>query len=445
LVVSRTTIYCVFLFGSVIAASDVPGDEKMAPPKLPVAVVWTVDLGAAASVPPAIDGERIYVALRTGQLVAHRVADGRELWRANKTVTSPLAVGGGLVFVAGAEAIEALHAADGKTAWIVPRMKIAAPLVAEGGWLVAVTDAEVIAIRASDGEVVWRHSAGGVILPPAIDGPRLYTGAGDGRVMAIELSSGEVAWEHYVPGGVTALAAHDGLVYVGAGDKDFYCLSARNGKESWPKRIGSIVTGRIAADDQRVYLSARDNMVYALDHANGNQRWVQPLRRRPIAGVVVLGHVVFVPTAAAELTMLYDKDGRPSGSVALPGQMLPGLSPDLMEMKEGLQIAVVTGGLSNQWQLTLIASAGELPMAPFAAMDPFPGVPYLTDPILEPIEKALGSLIADDPVLLPASSIEWPFLLTDPPLEPLTALPGLQLRPLSPTLPARRERPGQAG
>jgi len=442
--VSRTTIYCVFLFGSVVAAADAPGDGKTAP-KLPVAVVWTIDLAAAASVSPAIDGERVYVALRTGELTAYAASDRRELWHANKTVTLPLAVGGGLVFVAGGDAIEALHGTDGKSAWIVPRAKIAAPLVAADGWLVAVTDADVIAIRASDGEVVWRHPAGGVILAPAIDGPRLYIGANDGRVMAIELSSGEVAWEHYVPEGVTALAAHGGLVYVGAGDKDFYCLSARNGKESWPKRIGSIVTGRIAADDQRVYFSARDNMVYALDHANGNQRWVQPLRRRPIAGVVALGHVIFVPTGAAELTMLYDKDGRPSGSVALPGQMLPGLAPDLLETTDGLQIAVVTGGLSNQWQLTLIASAGELPMAPFAAMDPFPGVPYLTDPIPEPIEKTLGSLIAGDPVLVPATSIEWPFLLTDPPLEPLTALPGLQLRPLSPTLPARRERPGPAG
>ena len=442
---SRTTIYCVFLFSSVVAAAGASGDDKMPLPKLPVAVVWTIDLDAAASVSPAIDGERIYIALRTGQLVARGAADGHELWRAKRTVTSPLAAADGLVFVAAGEAIEALHGTDGKTAWIVPRVKIAAPLVATDGWLVAVTDADVLAIRASDGDVVWRRPAGGVILPPAIDGPRLYTGASDGRVLALELSTGEVAWEHYVPGGVTALAAHGGEVYVGAGDKDFYCLSARNGKESWPKRVGSIVTGRIAADDQRVYLSARDNMVYALDHANGNQRWVQPLRRRPIAGVVALGHVIFVPTAAAELTMLYDKDGRPSGSVSLPGQMLPGLSPDLLETSDGLKIAVVTGGLSNQWQLTLIASAGELPMAPFAAMDPFPGVPYLTDPILEPMEKALGPLIANDPVLVPAASIEWPFLLTDPPLEPLTALPGLQLRPLSPTLPARRERPGQGG
>jgi hypothetical protein len=78
-------------------------------------------------------------------------------------------------------------------------------------------------------------------------------------------------------------------------------------------------------------------------------------------------------------------------------------------------------------------------------MDPLPGVPYLTDPVLEPMGKVLGSLVMDDPMLLPATLMQWPIVLTDPPLEPLTTLPGLQLRPLSPTLPARRAGPGQGG
>jgi hypothetical protein len=378
-------------------------------------------------------------------LTARNIADGLEIWHVDKTIALPMAVDGGLLFIASGDAIEALRGTDGKSAWILPRVNVVAPLVAADGWLLAVTETEVIAIRDKDGAVVWRRSAGGITLPPALDGARVYTAAKDGRVLALELSSGAVAWEHFVPQGATALAAQSDLVYVGAGDKQFYCLKGRNGRESWPRRIGALVTGRIAVDEQRVYFSALDNMVYALDRSSGVQRWVDPLRRRPIAGVAALGHVVFVPAADTQLTMLYDEDGRPSGNVALPGEMLAGIAPDLQDTNDGLKIAVVTGGLSNQWQLTLIGSAGELPMVPFAAMDPFPGVTFLTDPVLEPMGKVLGSLVMDDPVLLPPSLIQWPIVLTDPPLEPLTTLPGLQLRPLSPTLPARRAGPGQGG
>ena len=67
-----------------------------------------------------------------------------------------------------------------------------------------------------------------------------------------------------------------------------------------------------------------------------------------------------------------------------------------------------------------------------------PGVPFLTDPVLAPLGLVLPWLVLTDPVLQPFSAIEWPVVLRDPPLVPLTTLPGIQLRPLSPVLPAHR-------
>ncbi|HYT76383.1 MAG TPA: PQQ-binding-like beta-propeller repeat protein, partial [Vicinamibacterales bacterium] len=395
--------------------------------------------------PPTSDGQRIYLPLRSGQLMALDVKDGHKVWQSTMTTVRPVGEDAGLVFVAAADAIEALRGSDGKSAWTLPRVKAAAPLLVTGGWIIAATDTEVLAIRAKDGEVVWRHAAGGVRLQPALDGERVYTGADDGRVLALALASGDLAWEKYVQGGVTALTAHDGRVYVGAGDKYFYCFDAKRGHEAWRRRIGSSVSGRIAVDDDRVYVAARDNIVYALDRSNGNQRWLAPLHRRPIDGVVARGHIVFVAVASAELVMFYDKDGRPSGTVGLPGAMLPDIPPDIRETDEGLSVVVVTGGLSNQWQVTLLATAGELPLVPVGSLDALPGVMYLTDPLLEPIGTVLGPIIAGDPELLLATSIGWPVVLTDPPLEPLTTLPGLQLRPLSPALPPRREERGPGG
>lgn len=408
--------------------------DRPPPPRLPLAPFWSVPISSAVDAGPVSDGERVYLALKSAHLTARDAADGRELWTKDKNVTA-LAAAGGLVFVSAGDAIEALRGPDGASAWIVPRVTTVAPLLVRDGWLIAVTEAEVLAIRTTDGHVVWRRAAGGVRQPPAIDADRLYVGADDGRVLALALATGDVAWERYVPNGVTAIAAHQGLVYVGAGNKYFYCLDAGKGGGKWSVRVGSIPTGRIAVDDDRVYFASLDNVIRALDRKSGNQRWQTGLPHRAPIGVVSAGHVVFVPIAGSELVMLYDHDGRRSGHIGLPDVI--DAPPDVSENPKGLRAFVVTGGLSNQFQLTFIASAGEPAMLPFAEL-PSPGPWFLTDPLLEPIGRTLPWLVLGDPVLHPFTAMEWPVVLRDPPLVPLTTLPGLLLRPLSPTLPVRR-------
>ena len=420
------------------AAAAVAAADKHPPPLLPLGQFWSVALSGAASAPPVHDGDRVFIALKSAHLTARAVADGHELWRITKDVTGPMAAAGGLLFVAAGEAVEAVRGSDGGTAWIVPRVKTVAPLVSRSGWVIAVTDTEIVAIQAKDGRVVWRHPAGGVRLSPDIDGDRLYAGAEDGRVLALTLVSGAIAWEKFLPGGISTIAAHGGRVYAGAGDKQFYCLDGRSGRVEWPRRIGSIPTGRIAVDDEHVYFTALDNVVYALDRSSGNQRWTSSVRRRPIAGVVIAGHVVFVPAVAPQLYMFYDKDGRPSGAVELPSDIQRDAPPDVRETPEGVHVFAVTGGLTNEWQLTYAAPVDESGIVPLSELTGLPGLPFLTDPRLEPMGRVLGALIFGDPALRPVSEMGFPLILRDPPLEPLRTIPGLQLRPLSPVLPARR-------
>jgi outer membrane protein assembly factor BamB len=412
--------------------------DRLQPPKLPIAQRWSVTLVNGVGSAPVSDSKRVYLALRSGYLAAYDLTDGHNVWLKQIAATVPLAVNEDTLFVAAGEAIQALHGADGTSAWTVPRVKAAAPLLAEGAWVIAVTDAEVLALRSRDGEVVWRHPAGGVRLMPAIDGDYLYVGADDGRVLALKLADGAFAWERYLQGGVTAIAARNGRVYAGAGDKVFYCLDGRKGSIEWPWRVGAIVTGRIAVDDERVYFTALNNVVWGLDRSNGNQRWQTPLRQRPLGGAFAAGHVIFVPATGTQLLMLFDRDGRQSGALALPADSIAQVPPDVREAADGLHVAIVTGGLSNEWQLTFFGPAGEVPLVPFGEMAELPGMPYLTDPRLEPIGRVLQTWLLDDPFLRDFSTLAWPVILTDPPLEPLTVLPGLQLRPLSPVLPVRR-------
>ncbi len=403
-----------------------------------MAAFWSIDLLGAVATSPVSDGDRVFIALKSAHLTARAVSDGHELWRITKDVSVPMAAAGGLLFVSAGEAIEAIRSSDGASAWVVPRVKTAAPLVTAGAWLIATTDTEVLAISTSDGRVAWRHLAGGVRLAPAIDAGRVYTGAEDGRMLALTLATGAMVWEQYLPGGVNSLAASAGRVYAGGGDKQFYCLDGSSGKVRWPRRVGSIPGGQIAIDDERVYFTALDNVVYALDRSNGNQRWTSAVRRRPLSGVALFGHIVFVPVVAPDLVMLYDADGRPSGTIALPGEIPRDIPPHIRETPAGVEVFAVTGGLSNEWQLTFIAPAGEAAIVPFSTLDTLPGLPFLTDPELQSIGRVLGALILSDPPLWPAAATDWPLVLRDPPLEPLTSLPGLQMRPLSPLLPIRR-------
>jgi hypothetical protein len=135
--------------------------------------------------------------------------------------------------------------------------------------------------------------------------------------------------------------------------------------------------------------------------------------------------------------MIWDKNGIGSGSLALPGEP-PGLPPAIVDSPQGPIVFAITGGLTNEWNLTKFAPAGEAALIAFATLDALPGLPFLTDPELKPLGTVLRELVLGDPPLRPLADIDWPVVLKDPPLVPLMTLPGLQLRPLSPVLPIRR-------
>jgi outer membrane protein assembly factor BamB len=440
--VGRTTTSCsaVALVALLLTSADprAEGSDKVVSPKFPIALVWSVDLDdAGVGVPPVSDDTRAYIAFRSGHLAAHDLKDGHEVWRIDKQIASPMAVAGGLLFVSAGDAIEALRGADHAAVWTIPRVTTTAPLIALADWVIAVTDTEVLRVAAKDGHVVWRTPAGGVKLPPAVDENRVYLGANDGRVLALSLDTGEVLWEAFVPDGVTAIGARHEVVYVGGGDKNFHSL--KNAKDARPvRRVGAIVTERLAFDDEHVYFAAKNNVVSALDLGNGNQRWSEPIRSRPFDGVIEAGHIVFVPLASHELPMLFAGNGKASGTLALPGDVVQGVPPDVQETATGVRIVVVTGGLNNRWQLSLFATSGEPSLVPVGDFLPGAGADLLTDPALQPIGRVLGTLVLGDPPLVPVEMMGFPVVLQDPPLEPLTTLPGLQLRPLSPQLPSRR-------
>ncbi len=363
---------------------------------LPLAPRWSVDIAAqpVARAAPVFDDERVYVALRAGQIVARSLVDGSETWRKDLPTDQPISADEGIVFVSSRDGIHALRGADGATLWETPLPNITAPLVARGGWLIALAERRAIAFRSKDGVRVWERDVGGSIEAPAIDGDRVYVSVDDGRIVAAHLTTGESIWESTIGATAGPLFALGDRVYAGASDRLFYCLKAQSGEIDWTKRIGAAVLGPAAVDDEHVYFVALDNVIRALDRSNGNQRWQHAYRRRALTGPAVGGRYVFVASSSSPDIWIWTIDGRPAGSLTLPSA--PAVPPAFLERAAGLlDVVAVTGNLAGQWQLTLLTRAGEPPLLP--------------------LSTAPGIVLQEE-------------MLPDPPLVPLTGLPGVLLQ-----------------
>src|SRR3954470_13189320 len=83
---------------------------------LPADIRWTVALPAPAVAPPLLEGGRVFVALESGTVSAHRATDGVEIWHVDLRSDQGVATEEGRVFVGAGDAIHALNAEDGSVA-----------------------------------------------------------------------------------------------------------------------------------------------------------------------------------------------------------------------------------------------------------------------------------------------------------------------------------------
>ena len=308
--------------------------------------------------------------LKDGTIAAHRLTDGHPLWKTELTTEQPLAADADRVYVAAAQAIHALSAADGITAWrLSPVATLTAPPLAHAGWLIAAAGGELLAIRAVDGALLWRKPVGPVASRPALDGDLLVVSIADGRVIGLDLQSGDERWERAVGSAPGEPLVIGGRVYVGTAEKTFSVLHASSGRREYQLRVGALPRGRAAADDRHVYFTAMDNVLRALDRGDGARKWKRPLTYRPAAGPVLLGAVVLVPGPVTSLPAFDSASGAPAGQVGFPG--LLATLPVFVETPEGQPVVVgITGGLANIWTLSMLgpSPAPALPLQPLTAL-----------------------------------------------------------------------------
>jgi outer membrane protein assembly factor BamB len=344
----------------------------------PLEVKWSAALAAPPAHAPAFDNDQVYLALRTSQLVALVIKDGKSVWSVECPMTAAPAAGDGLVFVGSDDLIEARAQADGRAQWRRPIAGRVNSLHWDAGWLIASTETgPLLAIRASDGEVLWQRDLGSPLsAPPALAGDRLYLALKDGRIVATSLQTGEEIWtQKFAESGSGILPIGD-RVFVGGRDNYFRSFDAEDGDAGWDWRTGADLLGLPVLDERRVYFIALDNILRGHSRSSGTMLWKRALPMRPFTGALLSGQTLIVPGVAAELHAFNAQTGQPMGEkFVLKGteneEMLLAAPPHLTS--QNLLVLVTRGGqVRGVGSQAGAKSSGAAPAASPSPEDPAP-------------------------------------------------------------------------
>ena len=272
---------------------------------------------------PILDGDRLYVAGYSGDVVAldlSRDPPGR-LWRRelrDRVVATP-AFDGRTLYVAteGGELVP-IEAASGLAGAPLARAgdRIwSQPALGGGVAYVPALDDRVRAVGAADGGERWTASLSGAVPgDPALGGDLLLVGSFDRRLHALDAATGAEVWTFPGDGWFWArpLVAGD-VVYAVSTRGSVYALNLRGAvRERWRfNRLDSEIRAAPVIAGGVLAVAAEEGMIFGLDPATGEERWAAPLPgRRLLADPLVLGSRLIYSTARGDLIEVDARSGR---------------------------------------------------------------------------------------------------------------------------------------
>lgn len=354
----------------VVQASSARTDQASAFPSDPI---WTTDVvtrpvAAAVASAAVATAERLFFAVETG-ITSRRLRDGADIWTNKIVATGPLATIGDRLIVPIDGAILALDALTGSTVWTLKTVAPTAPILAHDDLVFVATPDRLAAFKLADGSEVWtRDKLGAIDQRPAVHETWLYVPVAEGRLLALDRATGRTIWEVEVGIKPTPPLVAGDRIFIGSEAKQFCSLNVITGKREWCQQIGAAVVGVAAVDKLRAYCVALNNLMFAFERRNGAKQWTADLRYRPSAGPTLIGGLITSPGKSKELPAFDTKTGKKAAALTLADELaappifLPGTETT------PAYIVALSGGLNNQWKLTL---AGP-PPAKLPAIDVVP-------------------------------------------------------------------------
>jgi len=350
---------------------DKPSGPK--PAELPVLtnpqsvrVLWTANVGAGEGFvfTPALAGDSVYAAGRTGTVARIDVESGQVRWRvtAGTRLSGGVGSDGSVVAVASEEGeVVALDAATGKLRWRsrVSSEVLAAPKLGDGMVLVRSADSRIFAFDAVDGKRRWvyqRAASSLLVRSPVgltVAQGLAFAGFSGGKLVAISLQNGQSRWEGTValPKGSTELERVTDIVgepsvqgrevCTAAYQGRVACYDAQSGNQLWARDMSSL-TG-VAFDARYGFVSDDKGAVHALDRTNGRSVWKQDrLANRQLSLPQPLGTEVAVGDLQGYVHFLARESGAFIGRLPTDGSPIRAAP---QRLAEGVLVQTQGGGL----------------------------------------------------------------------------------------------------
>ncbi|MCA9878938.1 MAG: PQQ-binding-like beta-propeller repeat protein [Thermomicrobiales bacterium] len=270
-------------------------------------VAWKAFVGGESYASPVVGLGDVFVATKSGAVVALSLQDGTEQWSVDVdeyVARSTPAFDGETLFVTGGYAIVAVDAISGAEVWRKP-LRFAgscSPVVDDDRVYAAAQEGAVTAFAKATGEELWHYANGDLIFssPSLADGTLVIADV-SGQVTALNAETGRKAWQTRLRAEVHATPAIVGdQVFVVTTTPEVIVLDLDTGGEVWRAEAGGPSSPAVA--DGTVYVGGEDQAVRALDASNGEERWSTPLGYPIASSPASSGDLVYVasgPTITA--------------------------------------------------------------------------------------------------------------------------------------------------
>lgn len=303
-------------------------------------VLWSVDLteernarSTASGGSLAVGGGRLFVASAQAYLACLDAATGHEQWRVDfdAPLTGSPAVGSDQVYISAIDStLWALDAATGQIAWTLPGTPAlstiargSAPAVTREAVIFPTQAGELTAVRRSNGGILWTTIAAGrrtgsalgtipaLTGDPVVDGNRIYAANQSGRVFALEASTGETIWT-LAEGANAPVWPVGGSVFLVSDQNRLMRLDARDGTPIWAIDLPLYTTSRVR---RRLAIYPQHGPVLAggriwVASGDGVLRGFDPVSGATLAEIPIPEGAASAPIVAGGVMYILSRDGQ---------------------------------------------------------------------------------------------------------------------------------------
>ena len=348
--------------------AEVPEPLPDLEPRLAVERLWRarvgdIQLDSTVRLRASAQGDRMYVANRSGTVSALDLGTGDPLWSHDLDAKLSGGVGAseGLVLVGSLDGeLFALDAQTGAQRWQAPlSSELLSPPAVNYRAVVALTvDERLHALDPETGTSLWSYDAAVPVLSlrgngaPVLTDDLAIAGLGSGKLVAVVLENGIRAWDVTIaePEGRSELermidvdgdpVLSGGLVFAVAYQGRVGAVDLQ-GRLRWSRAIPSHLTP--AVDLRTLYVVGEDGVVHARAKDTGDERWTQSaLRHRRLSP----------PTRHGDWLVMADDAGQLF--------VLDAASGDLVHHQSLGGDAILTAPVSTDAGLALLDDAGHL-------------------------------------------------------------------------------------